>query len=306
MGSKELSASQNNSFPERSRKDDFHNNDISAQLNDHSSFPIIGIRDSGVGGLTVARQIKRLLPHVPLLYFADTANMPYGDRTPDEIRHFAFSITHFLQEHGANLVIFACNTTSAYALEPAKKQFVIPLVGMIEDGAKAAVCAVTAEHPTIGVLATTATVQSGVYSKYVHELSPNATTIEIACPEFVPLVESEQIDSPAALRACETAMSSLLLANADAVILGCTHFPLLLPTLKKVAPKVLFIDPAQAVAIQVSNLIKNAFRESTFVGLSQDTYFASGPTDVLQHWITSLMQPATPPEIQPAPIFHLP
>lgn len=278
----------------------------SNELNPSSSSPIIGIRDSGVGGLTVARQIKQLLPNVPLLYFADTANMPYGDRPPEEIRHFALSITDFLQKKGANLVIFACNTTSAYALDAAKSTFDIPLFGMISDGARAAVCAVENPQPTIGVLATSATVQSSVYSKCIKQLRPKATCIEIACPQFVPLVESEQIHSDAALHACETALAPLIKANVDAVILGCTHFPLLLPTLKKVAPEVLFIDPAQAVAIHVANLIKRTYPESTSDETSQDTYFASGPTDVLQHWITTLMQPATPPEIQSAPIFRLP
>jgi len=277
----------------------------SEKLNATSSSPIIGIRDSGVGGLTVARQIKQLLPTVPLLYFADTANMPYGDRAPEEIRHFAFSITDFLQKKGANLVIFACNTTSAYALESARNHFDIPLLGMIADGARAAVCAIEKDHPTIGVLATSATVHSGVYSKYIKQLRPQATCIEIACPEFVPLVESEQIHSDAALRACDAVLTPLINANADAVILGCTHFPLLLPTLKKIAPKVLFIDPAQAVAIQVATLIKSMYNKSTFRVALQDTYYASGSTEVLQHWIASLMQPATLPEIQSAPVFRL-
>jgi glutamate racemase len=278
----------------------------SAILNALAS-PVIGIRDSGVGGLTVARQIKLLLPHVPLLYFADTANMPYGDRTPEEIRHFAFSITGFLQQHGANMVIFACNTTSAYALDTARNHFSIPLLGMIEDGAQAAVDALENSHssPTIGVLATTATVRSGVYGKYIHQLSPHANCIEIACPKFVPLVESEQIHSVAALRACEEALEPLLKAKADAVILGCTHFPLLLPTLQKVAPALHFIDPAQAVAAQVACRIKSTFDKSTFTNQPPDIYFASGCTDVLRHWITSLMHPASVPNIQRAPVFRL-
>jgi len=270
-----------------------------------TSSPIIGIRDSGVGGLTVARQIKRSLPEVPLLYFADTANMPYGNRPPEEIRHFAFSITDFLRSKGANLVIFACNTTSAYALDAARNHFNIPLIGMIEDGAQAAVCAIDSPRPTIGVLATSATVQSGVYTKYIHRLRPEATCMEIACPEFVPLVESEQIYSDAALHACEIALAPLLKANVDVVVLGCTHFPLLLPTLKKVAPKVLFIDPAQAVAVQVAQHIKSTFGESTF-NTQQDIYFASGGTEILQHWIMSLMHPAMPVNIKSAPIFRLP
>jgi glutamate racemase len=176
---------------------------------------------------------------------------------------------------------------------------------MIEDGAKAAVCSIANPQPTVGVLATSATVQSGVYTKYIHQLRPEATCIEIACPDFVPLVESEQIYSDAALHACQAALAPLLKANADAVILGCTHFPLLLPTLRKVAPKVLFIDPAQAVAIQVAQVIKSTFSESTFTTDAHDTYFASGPTDVLQHWITSIMRPTIPPQIQSAPVFVL-
>lgn len=270
-----------------------------------SASPLIGIRDSGVGGLTVAREIKRLLPRVPLLYFADTANMPYGDRTPEEIRHFAFSVTGFLRSKGASLVIFACNTTSAYALEPARKHFDIPLFGMIADGAQAAVSAVKADAPRIGILATSATVQSATYTKYIQHLCPKATCIEIACPKFVPLVESEQIHSDAAWRACEEAMRPLREANVDTVILGCTHFPLLLPTLKMVAPEVLFIDPAQAVAIQVEQLIKSTFSESTFNNPPQDTYYASGARDVFAHWIQALMNPGAPPEIQSAPVFRL-
>src|SRR5690606_24285334 len=138
-------------------------------------------------------------------------------------------------------------------------------------------------------LATSATVHSGVYTKHIHQLQPNATCIEIACPAFVPLVESEHIHSTAALQACEEALKPLLEANVDAVILGCTHFPLLLPTLTKVAPQVLFIDPAQAVAVEVAALVKSTFNESTLTAKTPDTYFASGSTEVLAHWISRLM-----------------
>ena len=119
---------------------------------------IIGIRDSGVGGLTVARCIRRLLPGASLLYFADTAHVPYGDRSPQEVRHFALSISEFLLAQGAQMLVFACNTSTAYALDLAREKFAAPIVGMIEPGAKAALCA--SQSGAIGVLATQATVDS--------------------------------------------------------------------------------------------------------------------------------------------------
>jgi len=273
-----------------------------------SSRPIIGIRDSGAGGLTVARQVRRLLPGVSLYYFADTANVPYGDRDPAEIRHFAFSITHFLQDHGANLVIFACNTTSAYALGPARQHFEIPLLGMIEGGAESALStlATVTTHPRIGILATSATVKSHAYSREIMQRCPNAQCMEIACPRFVPLVETDAIDSAEAFDACSQAMQPLLEQGVDAVVLGCTHFPLLLPTLQKVAPEITFIDPALGVAQQTARLIKSTFDEST---LNQhdgtEHYYASGSAEILQHWIAKLMPPSHLPQIHQAPVFSL-
>jgi len=280
-------------------------------LTSSSSLPIIGIRDSGAGGLTVARQVHQLLPGIPLLYFADTAHVPYGDRDPVEIRHFAFSITRFLHEQGANIVIFACNTTSAYALAPARQQFDIPLLGMIEGGAEAALTTLAhrTAQPRIGILATSATVKSKMYSQEIIQRCPRAQCTEIACPLFVPLVEADQIHSVAAFDACSQALRPLLKEGVDAIILGCTHFPLLLPTLQKIAPEMTFIDPALGVAQQTARLIKSTFGESTFnqgtINEVPDQYYASGSTDILQHWIAKLMQPSHPPQIQQAPIFSL-
>jgi glutamate racemase len=163
----------------------------------------IGVRDSGVGGLTVARRIKDVLPHARLLYFADTAHVPYGGRAPEEVRHFALSIAHFLVEHGAQIVVFACNTSSAIALEEARQTFTVPVIGTIEPGARAAV--ETSNSGRIGVIATQATVESGVYSQWIHRLRRDAEVHEVACPDFVPLVENEQTESRALTRpACAT------------------------------------------------------------------------------------------------------
>lgn len=272
-----------------------------------SRSPIIGIRDSGVGGLTVARQIRQVLPQVPLLYFADIANMPYGNRSPDEIRHFAFSITQFLREQGADMVIFACNTTSAYALDAARSHFNFPLLGMIEGGVEAALNLLppSEQDLTIGVLATSATVQSGVYSKQLRNRFPTIHCIEIECPLFVPLVESEQIYSDAAFEACRHALAPLLDANVDAVILGCTHFPLLLPTLQKIAPGLRFIDPAQSVAKETAHLFESTFLPVQDQITPKDTYYSSGDSVVLKHWINKMMPSSFPSQIHPAPIFRL-
>lgn len=226
----------------------------------------IGVRDSGVGGLTVAREIKKQIPGARLLYFADTAHVPYGERAPREVRYFALSIAEFLISQGAQIVVFACNTSSAYALQIAKKRFTIPLFGMIEPGARAALEA-NASTPSapIGVLATTATIHSRMYARWIDNLqndnlqndqlqdeNPYKTqSIEIACPRFVPLVESEQVSTPTALAACEEYLQPLLQAGVQTVILGCTHFPLLLPALQQVAPQINFVDPAQFLAREI-------------------------------------------------------
>ncbi|HVF10050.1 MAG TPA: glutamate racemase [Abditibacteriaceae bacterium] len=251
-----------------------------------ASAPVIGIRDSGVGGLTVARRIRELLPDSPLLYFADTAHVPYGDRQPCEVRYFALSISNFLIGCGAQVVVFACNTSSAYALDSAQQKFDVPIIGMIEPGVCAAVQA--SSDSAIGVLATQATVNSNVYTSSIRRLRPAARCLEIACPEFVPLVEAEQTQTKAAQDAARRYLQPLLDAGADTIILGCTHYPLLLPVLQQAAPGVQFIDPADAVAEQVASLAENLpARLNDFI--SGDTFFVSGADDGVRHWIDKLL-----------------
>lgn len=264
----------------------------------------IGVRDSGVGGLTVAREIKRQIPHARLLYFADTAHVPYGDRAPREVRFFALSITEFLISRGARIVVFACNTSSAYALQIAKKRFAIPLFGMIEPGARAALQA-NASTPAapIGVLATSATVHSRMYARWIENLqsenSHKTPAIEIACPRFVPLVESEQVSTPAAHAACEEYLAPLLQAGARTVILGCTHYPLLLPVLQSVAPHVRFVDPAQFLAREIAALAAPGVLPSPS---QPDQFFVSGARAGVESWIAKLLDNSTP-QICDGPVF---
>ncbi len=264
----------------------------------------IGVRDSGVGGLTVAREIKKQIPHARLLYFADTAHVPYGDRAPSEVRFFALSITEFLISQGAQMVVFACNTSSAYALQIAKKRFTIPLFGMIEPGARAALeaNASTPDAP-IGVIATSATINSRMYARWIENLQNESfgktRVIEIACPRFVPLVESEQVSTPAAHEACKEYLQPLLQAGARTVILGCTHYPLLLPVLKEIAPQVQFVDPAQFLAREIAALINPGVLQAP---KEADQFFVSGPREGVANWIAKLLDNPTP-QICGGPVF---
>lgn len=271
----------------------------------------IGVRDSGVGGLTVASELKKQIPHARLLYFADTANVPYGDRTPREVRYFALSITEFLIHEGADLVVFACNTSSAYALQIAKKRFATPLIGMIEPGARAALIAnASTPRAPIGVLATAATVQSRMYARWIEGLQVEngevpSGCLEISCPQFVPLVESEQASTPAARAACEEYLRPILDANIKTVVLGCTHYPLLLPVLREVAPHINFVDPAQAVATEAAVLVAREGVLQPSPSPLPDKFFVSGPTDGVQNWIHQLLENPHP-EIAIGPVFTAP
>ncbi|MBV9864476.1 MAG: glutamate racemase [Abitibacteriaceae bacterium] len=275
------------------------------------SAPIIGIRDSGVGGLTVARRVRQALPNATLLYFADTAHVPYGDRPPHEVRHFALSISQFLIDQGAQIIVFACNTSSAYALDQARHRFNNPIVGMIEPGARAAVAA--SSGGTIGVLATQATVDSQVYTRSLARLKPGTPCLEIGCPEFVPLVESEQTHSQAAYRASQHYLQPLLEAKADTIILGCTHYPLLLPLLREVAPHVCFVDPAEAVAAEVGALVDQLNplacpKAAAAPDALRDIIYVSGPRDGVQHWSQKLFQELAPQrslEMRSGPVFDV-
>ena len=247
-----------------------------------SSNLTIGIRDSGVGGLTVARRVLQRLPQANLLYFADTAHVPYGDKTPEQVRHYALSISRFLIAQGAQMLVFACNTTSALALDKARQCFPdVPIFGVIRPGAREAA---TLSQGKVGVLATAATVQTRVYTRVLHEYRADLQVEEIACPAFVPLVEAQQTQSLEALEACKHYLAPLQRAGADTVILGCTHYPLLLPALQKVAPEIRFVDPATAVAQEVAQCVGDSA-----TGASSRRFFVSGEKSGVGSWIESLL-----------------
>lgn len=212
----------------------------------------IGVFDSGVGGLTVVRAILHRFPRERILYVADQAHVPYGERPLEDIHRFARGISDFLAEQGCKAIVMACNISSACALPSiATKLAPLPIFGMIGPAVRRAVEA--DPRAAIGVLATTGTVRSGAYTAQIRALNPQARVIEVACPRFVPLVEAGELYSEETMEAAYAYLMPIARAECRTIILGCTHYPFLLPTLRRAAADLFpepvhFIDPAEETA----------------------------------------------------------
>jgi len=215
----------------------------------------IGIFDSGVGGLTVAAEIMKKLPKENLIYLGDTARFPYGTKTAEQLIQYTFEIAEFLQEQDVKLVVIACNSASAAALEKAQEKFDIPIVGVVEPGARAAVLASVSRH--IGVIGTDATIKSEAYKKAIHLFDAGAKVFSGACPSFAAFVENgytkgEHIDEIA-----HKYLNPLKKQQIDSLILGCTHYPLLSDVIQKVmGENVQLISSAEETALEVKEILK--------------------------------------------------
>lgn len=214
----------------------------------------IGIFDSGIGGLTVLRAIHQLLPDEPLLYLADQAHVPYGPRPLVEVRQFSESITRYLLDQGARLIVVACNTASAAALKYLRVTFPeVPFVGM-EPAVKPA--AELSRSRVVGVLATPATFQGELYASVVERFGQGVKLLQDTCPGLVTQIENGDFTSDETRRILEEALQPMLSHGIDTVVLGCTHYPFVIPTIQDiVGPGVRVIDPAPAVARQVQRLL---------------------------------------------------
>jgi glutamate racemase len=211
---------------------------------------MIGIFDSGVGGLSVLRAIRQEMPQAELLYLADQARVPYGSRTLEEVRSFSESITRYLISQGAGLIVVACNTASAAALHSLRQSFPeVPFVGM-EPAVKPA--AEQTRTGVVGVLATPATFQGALYSSVVERFASGVVLLPHTCPGLVRQIESGDLEGPLTRSILEDALSPMLAQGIDTVVLGCTHYPFVIPLIQSiVGPAVRVIDPAPAVARQV-------------------------------------------------------
>ena len=195
----------------------------------------IGVFDSGIGGLTVAREIMRQIPNEKIIYFGDTARMPYGSKSRETVTGFSKQIVRFLETFQVKTIVVACNTASAYALDELEKELDIPIIGVIKPGAKTA--AEVTRNGRIGVIATEATIGSQMYNKYIQELNKNVTIYGKACPLFVPLVEEGLWEDPVTDEIARRYLTELIDIDIDTLILGCTHYPLLIGKIRQYLPQ---------------------------------------------------------------------
>lgn len=215
----------------------------------------IGLFDSGVGGLTVLREVMRQLPQESTIYFGDTARVPYGSKSRDVIIRYSIEIGQFLLQEKVKMIVVACNTASAFALPAMRQRFQVPIVGVIAPGARAALGATKTRR--IGIIGTEGTIESQAYTEAIHYIDKAAEVFGQACPLIVPLVEEGWIDKPLAADIVREYLNPLLKNNIDSLVLGCTHYPLLKDLLARVAgPGVRLIDSAEETARMVARELK--------------------------------------------------
>jgi glutamate racemase len=226
----------------------------------------IGVFDSGVGGLTVLTQLYRQLPQESILYFGDTARLPYGTRSQTEIIKFTREILSWMHEQQVKMAIMACNTSSALALETVRSEFPFPILGVILPGAKAAVH----QGKRIGVISTPATAASNAYQQAILEIDGTAQVWQVGCPEFVPLIEQNRISEAYTKEVARQYLAPLIQQQIDTLVYGCTHYPHLSPVVRSLLPpSVKLVDPA-------IYLVKAIAQELDLLGLRNN--FAPLPT----------------------------
>lgn len=252
-----------------------------------SSAPI-GIFDSGVGGLSVLRQIRVQLPHENLIFFADQGHVPYGPRLLEQVQAFSEAITRFLLEQGSKLIVVACNAASAAALYHLRETFpTVPFVGM-EPAVKPA--AEQTQSGVVGVLATPATFQGELYASVLERFASGVTVMQDTCPGLVSQIEKGELDSPATRTILENALKPMLAHGIDRVVMGCTHYPFVIPLIEAiVGPQVKVIDPAPAVARQVGRVLAARGLQTAQTKPGQVRYLTSGNPEKLAELLPRLL-----------------
>lgn len=214
----------------------------------------IGVFDSGIGGLTVLKEIARLLPNENAIYLGDTARVPYGSKSKETVARYSLEVANFLIKSNIKMLVAACNTASAFALPLLKRELKIPVIGVIEPGAKAAVS--TTKTNRIGVIGTEGTIRSSAYTSAIKALRPEAETFVKACPLFVPLVEEGWANDEVTTVIAGRYLSELKDAKIDTLVLGCTHYPLLKNIIGDIMGKeVALIDSAESTASEVKSIL---------------------------------------------------
>jgi glutamate racemase len=217
----------------------------------------IGVFDSGIGGLTVVRALTRRLPYENIIYFGDTARVPYGPKSPQVVREYAAQDVEVLVSRDVKMVVIACNTVSAVALDVVQKHARLPVVSVIQPGARAAAAA--SRKKRVGVIGTIATVNSEAYAHAIRGLDADIRVFSAACPLFVPLAEEGWVDHPATRLVAKEYLFPLALEKIDTLVLGCTHYPVLRPAIESVLlPGIRLIDSGDAAAEEVELVLEQA------------------------------------------------
>lgn len=252
----------------------------------------IGIFDSGVGGLTVAREIMRQIPNERLVYFGDTARVPYGNKSKETITKYSKQIIRFLKTQNVKAIVVACNTASAYALDEIEKELDIPIIGVVKPGAK--VAAETTRNKKVGVIATAGTIQSRIYAEYIEGIDKEIRVIGKACPLFVPLVEEGLLEDPVTDEIATRYLNELKDLDIDTLILGCTHYPLIRSTLGRImGDKVTLVNPAYETAVELRSLLEREglLNPSTNrLGTNQYQFFVSDGADKFKSFANSIIK----------------
>lgn len=252
----------------------------------------IGVFDSGVGGLTVAREIMRQIPKERIIYFGDTARVPYGNKSKETVTKFSRQIVRFLQGQNVKAIVVACNTASAYALDEIEKEIDIPIIGVVKPGAK--VAAESTGNGKIGVIGTEGTIGSRIYDTYIKEINPDITVIGKACPLFVPLVEEGLWQDPVTDEIAARYLSGLIDSGIDTLILGCTHYPMIRSTVGKImGGKVTLVNPAYETARELKELLRTEnllSEEKQGLGSNCYRFYVSDMADKFQTFANSILK----------------
>jgi glutamate racemase len=238
----------------------------------------VGVFDSGIGGLTVVRELMTQLPNESIIYFGDTARVPYGPKSPDTVLRYSREITAFLKGEGVKAVVIACNTATAHALPALREEFDLPIVGVIEPGARAAVSATKTKH--VGVIGTAGTIKSRAYEKEIKRLLPDASVTAQACALFVPLVEEGWIDSEPTRAIARNYLAPLVTAEVDTLVLGCTHYPLMKTVIGNVVGRdVRLIDSAEETAREAGSVLRASSLDNQTPNSARYRFIASDAPD---------------------------
>lgn len=248
----------------------------------------IGVFDSGVGGLTVAREVMRQLPDENIVYFGDTARVPYGSKSKDNIIRYCRQIIRFLQTKDVKAIVIACNTATALALDVVKKEFDIPIIGVIEPGARAAVS--ETRNKQIGVIGTEATIQSQMYTQVIQGMDPEMKVYGKPCPLFVPLVEEGFAKHHIAEEVIDIYLNEMKASGIDTMILGCTHYPLLRSRIMKYfGDSIHLVNPAYETAMDLKKILEEEGIANNRESLTKYEFYVSDTAEKFKQFANSIL-----------------